>query len=212
MPDGGKLIVLEGVDDTVLEAQVGQLYHWLRGQGIAVEQTREPTYGPVGTQIRLFQQGRLQIDPDSLALFGTADRMDHLGREDGILSWLADGGHVLCARYLLFSYAYSLDRVDLNWLRRINARCRRPDLTLFLDIDMAQRACLPPDRSPASDPAMGSTPDLKRLRQNYLTVIDTLRSEGEKIVIVDADIPAGEGSEASAFAACRRHVADLLGL
>ena len=197
----GKLIVIESIDEAAIEAQAQRLYRWLRGRGAGVELTGEPTYGPVGAQIRLFQQGRLQIDPFSLALFWTADRMDHLGREDGILSWLADGRHVLCARYLLFAYACQLDCVELSWLRQINARCRRPDLTLFLDVD----------------PVASATPDAERLRQNYWTAMDTLRREGESadwaspIVVVDGGLGQSTGVSADkVFETCRRQVVDLL--
>ena len=140
MPGQAKLIVLEGVDEISLYGRMGRLYRWLRAQGIAVEQTHEPTHGPGGTQIRLFQQGRLHLDPASLALLWTADRLDHLGREDGVLSWLGEGRHVLCARYLLFSYAAQLDELPLAWLRQINARCRAPDLTLFVDCGLRGEA------------------------------------------------------------------------
>ena len=223
MPSGGKLIVLEGPDDAVIEAQTRRLVRWLRGQGIAVEQTGEPTYGPVGAQIRLFQQGRLQIDPHSLALLWTADRMDHLGREDGILSWLADGRHVLCARYLLFSYACQLDHVELDWLKRINARCRHPDLTLFLDVDPAQRARSPNPCEGSSDygsPEPGVRSNLRKgekekLRQNYWTIMDALQREGgdvawpSPIVIVDLAVPSAKLDPSET---CQRHVAELLGL
>jgi len=233
MPGEGKLIVLEGPDDAVIEAQMQRLVRWLRGQGIAVEQTGEPTYGPVGAQIRLFQQGRLEIDPHSLALLWTADRMDHLGREGGILSWLAGGRHVLCARYLLFSYACQLDHVELDWLKRINARCRHPDLTLFLDVDPAQRTRSPnPCESFESNLRKG---EKEKLRQNYWTIMDTLqREEGDAawpspIVIVDLAAPGvaasldttsvldriaipDESAELVLSETCRRYVAELLGL
>jgi len=187
----GKLIVLEGIDDAVLHAQSERLYHWLRGQGIAAEQTQEPTYGPVGAQIRLYQQGRLELDPASLALFWTADRMDHLRREDGILSWMAEGYHVLCTRYLLFSYAYQLHQIDLDWLRQINAPCRRPDLTLFIDTPLPQ----------------DHRPQVSQLWGNYLQVIERTRSEREWIENID-----GRGTPDEIHRACQRQVAALLAL
>ena len=51
MPDKGKLIALEGADDQALDSQAESLYRWLQGSDVAVEKTREPTNGPVGTQI-----------------------------------------------------------------------------------------------------------------------------------------------------------------
>lgn len=187
MAKRGNLIVLEGGCDATLQAMLQRLYRWMRGQGKAVEQTAEPTYGPVGAQIRLLQQGRLQIDPIGFALLGVADRMDHLGREDGICSWLDAGRHVLCARYLLFSYASLRHRFDLDWLQRINARCRVPDLTLFLDTVPA-------------DPAA------QQLRRQSLALVELLQHEGQHIVVVD-----GKQGGDQVFAACRQHIVALVG-
>jgi dTMP kinase len=200
-PLGGKLIVLEGLDETALQVLQDRLYRWLRGRGVAVEQTREPTYGPVGSQIRLQRRGRLRLDPASLALFWTADRLDHLGREDGVRSWLADGRHVLCAGYLLRSYADLLDQVDLEWLWQINAPCRVPDLTLFIDA-----------------PPSAQAPGTVALRARYLQAIAALQAkgprpergprsnvEGQRIVIV-----SGSASEEEVYHACQQHIASLL--
>ena len=184
-----KFIVLESIDDAMLDAQRQRLYRWLRGQGIAVEQTSEPTRGPVGALVRLCRQGRLQIDLLSQVLFEVADRMDHLGCQDGILSWLAGGRHVLCTRYYLSSYARHLQHVDLDWLRKIHARCRAPDLTLFLEID----PLLIKSSEALSNP--------KRLRENYEAVI---KSAPAKIVLLSGD-------QEDIFDSCCRQIADLLG-
>ena len=180
----GKLIVLESVDDTILRFQIQRLYRWLNERGVPVEHTAEPTGGPVGAQLLLYRQGRLRIDPLSRALYDVADRMDHLGRADGILSWLAGGRDVLCARYVAYSCACHFDQVDLPWLLKINARCRPPDLTLFIDVE----------------------PDLETsgLYENYRRVVVALRSKGQHVVTVD-----GRGSEDQLFERCCRHVAAL---
>ena len=175
---------MECVDQAVLETQVQRLYRWLGECGIAAEHTAEPTSGPVGAQIVLYRQGRLCIDPLSLALYDIADRMDHLGRADGVLFWLSEGRYVLCARYLAFSYACHLERVDLGWLLKINARCRVPDLTLFLDVE--------PDVA---------TADLSR---NYRTAIDALQNDGQNVVMVD-----GRGVANQLFEQCCQHIANL---
>ena len=189
MPGEGRLIVLEGVDDALLEAQAARLCRWLRDRGIAVEGTREPTHGPVGAQIRLAQGGRLQIDAQSLALFSVADRMDHLGREGGILAQLAEGRNVVCVHYLLCSYAQQWDEVERAWLRQFNSRCRTPDLTLFIDV--------PPLPS-------GGGPNAGPLRERYVRVIERLASEGECIVTVD-----GRGAADEIQSACRQAVMNL---
>ena len=75
MPDEGKLVALECVDEARLEQVAQRLYRWLCEQSIACEHTAEPTFGPVGTQLILHRSGRLQIDPVSLSLVDLADRM-----------------------------------------------------------------------------------------------------------------------------------------
>jgi thymidylate kinase len=182
----GRLIAVECVDGAVLDGLVQRLYRWLGECGIATERTAEPTSGPVGAQIVLYRQGRLCIDSLSLALYDVADRMDHLGRPDGMLSWLAQGRYVLCARYLAFSYACHLEHLDIDWLSRINARCRVPNLTLFVDVE----------------PGL----DAVELDAHYRIAIDALQNEGQNVVIVD-----GRGGMEQLFARCCQHIAALHG-
>ena len=132
MPIPGKLIALEGPDHDLLERQAGDLCRWLEDLGLAVHQTGEPTGGPVGVQVRLHDQGRLAFPPQSLALLLVADRLDHLEKENGILSLLAEGHHVICVHYLLAAYTRLYDLVPLDWHRQINDRCRAPDLTVYI--------------------------------------------------------------------------------
>jgi dTMP kinase len=204
MPGEGRLIVLEGMDDALLEAQAARLCRWLRDGGIAVEGTREPTHGPVGAQIRLAQGGRLQIDAQSLALFSVADRMDHLGREGGILAQLAEGCIVVCVHYLLCSYAQQWDEVERAWLRQINARCRTPDLTLFIDAPPPAGGGLRQASFGYAQDRQGRLPDAGPLRERYVRVIERLASEGECIVTVD-----GRGTADEIQSACRQAVMTL---
>jgi dTMP kinase len=159
MSSKGKLIVLEGSDDDLLGRLSESLHRWMRSLGMQVERTAEPTNGPVGTQIRLYRQGRLAFAPGCLALLLAADRLDHLGRERGMLSWLDDGRHVLCTRYLVSSLVQLYEQVPFDWHRQINAPCRTPDLTLWLDT--ADSGC-------------------------YAHVVKTLSDEGQRVCRVSA--------------------------
>jgi thymidylate kinase len=132
MPRSGALIALEGGDDVVLDTLLERLYRWLRREGVAVERAEAPTRSPIGALLRLQRQGRLQLDPPCQALLWTADRLDQLGREDGLRASLAQGCVVLAARYLLRAYDLLVNQVDLAWLERINAPCDAPDLTLYI--------------------------------------------------------------------------------
>jgi hypothetical protein len=190
LQDQGKLIALEGIDESLLSAQAERLYRWLRERGLAAERTGEPTYGPAGAQVRLVRGGRLRLDPQSLALLWTADRLDQLGREDGILAWLADGRHVVCVRYFAYACAYLWGRVEWEWSRAINAPCRMPDLTFYLDF--------PPSSAGVSGAAA--------LREGYLAALQALRAQGEAIVTLDGTVTPDRLDHA-----VRRPVADLLG-
>ena len=132
----GRLIALEGADDAAVAALQERLYRWLQGAGVPVERAQMPTRGPIGLLLHVHAQGRLQLDPASLALLWTADRLDLLGREDGVRAWLAAGRAVLCTHYRLRAHATLLETPGLDggagWLAQIDAPCPTPDLTLYL--------------------------------------------------------------------------------
>jgi thymidylate kinase len=144
MPRAGTLIALEGSDAAVLDALLERLCRWLREEGVPVERAEAPTRSPIGALLRLERQGRLHFDPASLALLWAADRLDQLGREDGLRASLEQGCVVLAARYVLYAYALLAggvrgsgrvdeeDGVDPAWLERINALSDPPDLTLYI--------------------------------------------------------------------------------
>jgi len=194
MTDPGRLIALEGMDEGMLDTVADALSAWLRERGRRVEQTRTPTAGPAGTQIRLHRQGRLRFDPATLALLFTADHLDHLRPPGDILAWLDAGHDVLCVRYLLFSCACLVDRVDLDWLLQINAPCRAPDLTLFVDTSPAPLA------GGATGDQVGAPS-----RAGYGRCIDALRRAGHTIRRVEAEAPVDEVARA-----CQREVARWL--
>jgi dTMP kinase len=163
--------------------------------------TREPSDGPIGTQIRQALAGRLSL-PDrlgpltapTLALLFAADRVDHAAAE--VEPALARGAVVLCDRYLLSSLAYqtadllrsnpTLAQAEaLEWISQINAHARAPDLTLFLSIApkvAAQRRA-----------ARGGRPELfeaeafqESTARLYEAAIALRRKAGERIAVIDA--------------------------
>jgi dTMP kinase len=73
---------------------------------------------------------------ETMALLFAADRLDHL--EGEVLPNLGDGVTVVCDRYVHSSVAYQTltasadDRDALRWVKTINERARKPDLTMVL--------------------------------------------------------------------------------
>ena len=137
----GKLIVFEGLDGSGLTTQAEELRKFLVREQIEVHLTKEPSDGPVGAMIKLALAKRLvyqrpngaeALGDATLALMFAADRVDHL--ENDVNPQLAKGVNVICDRYYLSSLAYQSLSVDSDWIRDINRKCRRPDLTLFLNV------------------------------------------------------------------------------
>ena len=143
----GKFIVIEGIDGSGTTTQCSLLADRLTAQGLPAHLTREPSDGPVGTLIRQILTGRV-VTPGrggsrspgwaTMATLFAADRLDHLEAE--IIPKLSDGVSVICDRYDYSSVAYqSVSSGEgeevAAWVRDLNRRARRPDLTLVLVVD-----------------------------------------------------------------------------
>lgn len=137
----GKFIVLEGIDGSGTTTQGNLLALTLEREGVPALFTHQPSKGPLGQSLRRLLSSAAE-DPsrawDCMALLFAADRLDHVARE--IEPALSSGVTVVCDRYDLSSLAYQsatspAGEAALPWLRALNARAPRPDLTLVLDID-----------------------------------------------------------------------------
>lgn len=145
-------IVLEGIDGSGTTTQAHTLAERLRTEGREVVLTCEPTAGPVGRFLRQALSGKLigadgervDLEWSAMALLFSADRLDHLERE--IEPALLRGALVISDRYDLSSLIYQSatcpeGEAAVPWLRALNSRARRPDLTLVLDVspDVAEK-------------------------------------------------------------------------
>jgi dTMP kinase len=179
-------IVLEGIDGSGTTSQTAALSRILDARGHRVLQTREPTDGVIGRLIRTkLAVSADPLDRAALALLFAADRLDHLERE--IEPALARGETVICDRYLLSSWAYQSLDCPLEWVRAINSRARRPDLTLFVDVDPGEAMRRVHGRQAAGE----STPEFFEVPQLQQRLADTYRrlaGEDETIVRIDGNL------------------------
>ena len=127
-----QFIALEGIDGSGTTTQLARIATTLVERGHSVLQTMEPSRGPIGTRIREILRGDIKAPPDALALLFAADRLDHLERE--IQPALDSQQLALTDRYLISSLAYQSLDVDLAFIESINARARKPDLSILLHI------------------------------------------------------------------------------
>jgi dTMP kinase len=100
----GLLIAFEGIDGTGKSTQLPLLAAYLRSQGCVVVETREPTSGPYGQQIRALYQNRNQVSPEQELELFLLDRRQHVA--ECILPALAQGAIVLTDRYYFSTAAY----------------------------------------------------------------------------------------------------------
>ncbi len=130
----GRFIALEGLDGSGTTSQTRQLAIALRARGHTVLETREPTDGRMGRQIRALLADHEHVhDPHVIALLFAADRLEHLRAE--VEPALARGEVVLCDRYVISSWVYQSLACDGTWVRSINGRATWPDATLLLELD-----------------------------------------------------------------------------
>jgi len=185
----GLFIVFEGLDGAGTTTQSALLAETLRGHGITVEVTAEPSAGPIGGLARAALDGRMHLDPAALALVFAADRLDHLlNPVNGIVDSLEKGHWVICDRYVLSSLAYqAAQMLDLEWLSAINSRAITPDVTVFIDTppDVCMHRIL--SRS-SRDELFHDRGYLRRVRSKYRSVLAKNQWLGE-LVTASGDLP-----------------------
>ncbi|HKA87437.1 MAG TPA: dTMP kinase, partial [Haliangiales bacterium] len=127
----------------------------------------------------------------TMALLFAADRADHVARE--VEPALAAGKDVVSDRWYHSSFAYQGSEVDRAWVMALNARARRPNLTLFLDV--------PPEVAAARRLADGRPDELydrietqRRVAASYREVM-ALLAPRERIVVLDGTRPVDELSD-----------------
>lgn len=181
-------IVIEGIDGSGIGTQVEALRTWCERQQIPIYATKEPSDGPLGGLLKLALEKRVELTPSVIALLFATDRLDHL--EHHIEPRLAESDNVVSDRYYLSSFAYQSEEVEFEWLRQLNSKCRRPDLTIFLDVPVASALDRwESDQWRALDRLQlyETEETLTRVRENYIRIIDQLRNEGEQIEIINGD-------------------------
>lgn len=182
-----RLIVLEGLDGAGTTSQAKRLVAHLGDAHL----TREPSDGPIGKLLREMLVGKhaipgVALSQDTFGLLFAADRMDHLQRE--VEPALAAGKTVVSDRWYHSSLAYQGTGADRDWIAKLNARARRPDLTIFLKVR--------PEVAAARRVAAGRVQELfedirmqEEVAEGYRATMLELQALGERIEIIDGEMP-----------------------
>lgn len=127
----GLFISVDGPSGIGKSATVHALSQILAREGKTVHVTCEPSQGPIG---KLARELTDTVHGNALACLYAADRYHHLASE--IVPHLNAGEVVITDRYIPSALVMQqLDGVDPDYLWRINARARKPDLAVILDAD-----------------------------------------------------------------------------
>ena len=129
----GMLIAFEGLDGSGLSTQSLMIRDYLIEKGSAVAMTKEQTEGVIGGIIKSSLRDEWKTSPMALQLLFAADRAHHLATE--IEPTIEKNKIIICDRYILSSLAFGSLDLDLEFLKEINSKFRRPDVTFIIDTD-----------------------------------------------------------------------------
>ncbi len=176
----GKLIAMEGLDGSGLSTQARMLHEYIKSKNIDVVLTKEQTEGLIGGLIKSSLRKEWMIDPLALQMLFAADRSHHLKVE--IEPAIKMGKIVICDRYIFSSLAFGGLNADIEFLKLINSRFRKPDLTFIIDTE--PETCL--ERIKHSRHGRELFEDLESsitVRKNYLS----LKNYCKNIHIIDGN-------------------------
>jgi len=153
----GRFLVLEGGDGSGKSTQVALLSRWMHDHGVDHVATREPGGTPLGEALRavLLDRRDLDMPAESELFLYLAARAVFV--RDVVEPALAAGRLVLADRFSLSTLAYQgygrgLDLAEVRSAIALATRGLEPDLTLMLDVSVAEGAArrgrtgLEPDR------------------------------------------------------------------
>ena len=189
----GFLVSLEGPEGAGKTSVLEAIIPILEDRGIEVLSTREPGGVLIGEKIRevILDPSHTEMDPKTELLLYIASRRQHLVEK--VLPALATGKLVIMDRFIDSSVAYQgfgrgLDIEAIDWLNEFATDGRKPDLTLYFDIEVEEglaRIAANSDREINRLDMEGL--DLHRkVRQGYLSLWE---KEADRIVKIDASLP-----------------------
>ena len=130
----GRLIAVEGLDGSGKSTQIYLVKRWLELEGYKVFFT-EWNSSLLVKQATKKGKKRQLLTPTTFALIHCTDFADRYERE--ILPLLSAGHIVLADRYVYTAFARDAARgCDREWIRKIYAYARHPDLTFFFDVPL----------------------------------------------------------------------------
>jgi dTMP kinase len=187
----GKFITIEGVEGVGKTTNIAFIRAWLEQQGIDYVATREPGGTPLAEDIReiLLNPRDELVNENTELLMMFAARAQHLA--EVIVPALNRGKWVLCDRFTDATYAYQgggrgVPMEKIAVLETLVQGDLRPDMTLFLDLPVAQGLDRAKNRSQPDRFEREKLNFFEKVRSCYL---DRVKAEPERYRVIDASQP-----------------------
>jgi len=184
----GKFITVEGGEGAGKSTNLALIKSILEASGKEVVMTREPGGTPLGETIRGLlldaKQSSMVTDTELLLMF--AARAQHLA--EVIQPALAEGKYVLCDRFTDATYAYQgggrgVAMARIAQLEQFVQGDLRPDLTVLLDLPVAQGMKRAGERSAPDRFEQQQLDFFEKVRACYLAMV---AEQPDRYRIVDA--------------------------
>ncbi|MDR1363185.1 MAG: dTMP kinase [Spirochaetaceae bacterium] len=181
-------VVFEGGDGSGTSTQLGILKQRFAGGGPGalppLVATFEPTGGPVGHFLRSALRGDIQLLGETMARLFSADRAEHLYKEDGVVQLAKRGSLVVCDRYTLSSRVYQGIECGDELPVILNKDFPAPELLLYFDVDpiIAFERCKQRSQRDIYERLNFQI----QVRGRYRSLLDSCRAEGSCVVEIDA--------------------------
>ncbi len=204
----GQFITVEGGEGAGKSTNLALIKTLLEAAGKKVVMTREPGGTPLGETIREVlldaKQSRMSSDTELLLMF--AARAQHL--DELIKPALAAGHYVLCDRFTDATYAYQgggrgVSMARIAELEQFVQGDLRPDLTILLDLPVAQGMQRAGERSAPDRFEQEQHQFFEKVRSTYL---ERAKQQPQRYRVINAGLDL-EGVQQQ----IRQQLADYLG-
>ena len=183
----GRIIALEGIDQSGKRTQTRLLANKLRKKGARVSTISFPIYkSPSGRLIQLFLQGKQEYPPIAIHMLYSLNRWEN---QEQIVKLTGNSDFVIADRYYPSNFAYGVSRgLSLEWLQGLDRGLPTTSLVIVLDVPV-----------PASFARKSRGRDVhEKNRRLLVKVRRTYRTLAEKLgwKMVDSTRPVEEVQEA----------------
>jgi dTMP kinase len=179
----GKIIAIEGIDQSGKRTQARLLAYELKRRGAKVRTISFPIYeSSSGRQIRRFLEGKQKYPPTALHMLYSLNRWENQKR---ITDMTDKADFVIADRYSPSNIAYGVSRgLSLGWLQELDRGLPIASLVIVLDVPVPSSFAR---KSRGRDVHERNRPLLLKVRRNYRTLARRLEWK-----VVDATRPVEE--------------------